>query len=428
MSDAVTTPLDAAEEPTRRDGTWSSAAVVFVGNVIARGLGFLFPLVLARTVDRADFAFVYLTITTGFFVGELVLAGYPTSLTRFLAAPGEAPRGAWVASAVVAGLAMLVVSVLVGVIFAVQADADPVLLALVIVGLSIDAYYFATLRGLSRFTWLMAYRIGANLTQIVALLVAAWLGVASVPLAVVIYAFTYLVPIVIIELTRGPLRRLFAERSRPSRRLLGRLTAFAIPALISGTAYAAIMGLDVYWVRLLAPAELPDYSAARALAMPMSLVPFAIGVVLLPRVASVAPAAQWRLLGQAVGATFVTAAVAVLGYVLLSATVIAIVYPEGYAHAATILPPLALAMGVAGVYSVMSQWWMGRGDPRHPAAALVVGAIAAAIGHLTFDPRLGGVGAALAMLTGALTAIAVLGVMTWRVADRPGRVVGGGVP
>jgi len=65
-----------AETPAvaARPGLLSSAAVVFVGNVAARGLGFLFPLVLTRVVAKSDFAMVYFFINTGFSVGELVLA------------------------------------------------------------------------------------------------------------------------------------------------------------------------------------------------------------------------------------------------------------------------------------------------------------------------------------------------------------------
>ena len=41
---------------------WSATALVFVGNTLARGLGFLFPIVLAHSMDRHDFALVYLFI------------------------------------------------------------------------------------------------------------------------------------------------------------------------------------------------------------------------------------------------------------------------------------------------------------------------------------------------------------------------------
>jgi O-antigen/teichoic acid export membrane protein len=404
--------VGSAAPVARVRGAWSATAVVFVGNVVARGLGFLFPLVLARAVPRDDFALVYFYIATGFFVGELVLAGFPTSLTRYLAAPGDATRGAWFVSSIAAGVPLLIASIAAGWLFAGRADADPRLLALIVIGLTIDAYYFGALRGLGRFGLLAGYRIGANLAQIVLLVVLWVLGVATVPLAVAIYALTYVVPIVVIELSDGPVRGILGSSARVARARLGPLTRFAIPALVSGTAYAAIMGLDVYFVRLLAPEDLADYSAARALAMPMSLVPFAIGVVLMPRVAGSDEAARERLLRQALVATAAAAAAAVVGYVLLAPAVVALVYPAGFEGAAAIAPTLAAAMGMVGIYSVLSQWWMGRGRPVTPAVSLVVGAIAAAIAHLVLDPTAGGIGAAWAMTLGASVAIVLLGGIT----------------
>jgi O-antigen/teichoic acid export membrane protein len=144
-------------------------------------------------------------------------------------------------------------------------------------------------------------------------------------------------------------------------------------------------------------------------------------VVLLPRVAATDTARRWRLLRQALLATTAAATLAVIGYVVFSPLVVGIVYPDAFAGAAETLPPLALAMGAVGVYSVLSQWWMGRGDPRRPAVTLVIGAIAAGVAHLLLDARFGGLGAAVAMLIGATVAIAILGILTLRLPDRPRR-------
>ena len=388
-----------------------ATVVVFVGNVVARGLGFLFPLVLARVTEREEFALVYFYVNTGYFVGELVLAGYPTALTRHLAAPGGLARGTWVSAALVGGIPMLAGSFVVALIVAGSADASPLLLGLVVVGLSIDAYYFAALRGIARYGLLVGYRIAANLAQILLLLLAAALGIASIELAVAIYALVYLVPIVLIEASLAPIRSLFPAGATV-RGPLRSLTRFAVPALVSGTAYAAIQGLDVFFVRLLAAPGLPDYAGARALAAPMSLVSFAIGVVLLPEVAASDPATRIRLLARALLVAVALGVVAVAGYVVAGPAVTALVYPASFRGIPAILPWLAAAMGVTGTYSVLSQWWMGTGRPWPPAAALTVGAIVAVVAHWTLDPLVGAVGGAWSMAIGGLTAFALLGALT----------------
>ena len=89
------------------------ALVVFTGNVIARGLRLRFlPVVLANLLGRSDFAIAMFLINTGFFAGELVLTGFPTAMTRALAAERDGTRRAsWVVAALLGGIPLLVISV-----------------------------------------------------------------------------------------------------------------------------------------------------------------------------------------------------------------------------------------------------------------------------------------------------------------------------
>lgn len=398
---------------------WATTGIVFVGNVVARGLGFLFPVVLARAAGRDDFALAYFYINTGFSAGELVLAGFPTALTRFLAVSEASERRAWVVSGIAAGLPLLAASGVVGWLLADRASGSPLLLAAVIVGLTIDAYYFSVLRGLRRFGLLVGYRIAANLAQLVLLLIAIGLGIASIDLVVAIYAFVYLVPIAVIELAAGPIRGLGGRRPLEFGRRAREMSALAIPALITGTAYTAILGLDVFFVRVLSPASLPDYGAARALAMPMTLVSFAVGVTLMPRVATSDVAGRWRLLRQAILATAGLATLATLGYGLLGPAVFGVVFPSAFATHGTSLGLMAAAVGLIGVYSVLSQWWMGIGRPLVPAASLVTGALAAGAGHLALTHEYGAVGAAASIGIGAAVALVLLLAATVREYGRP---------
>jgi len=410
------TSVDSARRPLAGteavgNGLLSGAMVVFVGNAVARGLGFLFPLVLARVTGRADFALVYFFVNTGFSVGELVLAGYPTGLTRFVSAYPEA-RARWVWSAVLAGVPLLAISIAAGCALSAQSAAPIAPMVVVVVGLTIDAYYFALLRGLGWFGTLMMYRISANAGQLLVLAVAAWLGVASVGLAVAAYSLLYVAPMLVIEVKRHPLRSVFGQDARPSLDSVRALTRFSIPALVSGVAYAAIQGLDVYFVRTFASAQLADYGAARSLAMPMQLVPFAIAVVLMPRVAYADDHHRVRMLKEALGVTFVALMGASLSYMVFARPLIEVFFPESYRGASELLVFVAPALGLVGLHSVMSQWWMGTGRPLEPAACLCVGAVVAVCGQVTITAHAGASGAAASIGLGALASIGLLGSLT----------------
>jgi O-antigen/teichoic acid export membrane protein len=400
----------------RGESLASAAALVFFGNLLARALAFLFPVVVARIVDRSDFASVYFFIATGFFASQLVMTGYPTAMTRYVAAEERSEtRGQWVASALVGGVGLLAVSVAAGEALAQAVGARAFLMSVVVIGVSIDAFYFSFLRGLQKFRLLVLYRVGANLAQIIVLLIAYGLGIANVTTIVVIYSFIYLIPIATIELLERPLRGILTSAARATARSIRTLTRFAIPSLITGIAWGTVLGLDVFFVRLFAPDDLADYSAARVLTVPMLLVPFAIDVVLLPRVAAASShTEQWRLLRQALAASGAVALIAAAAYAVAADLIVDIVFPPSYAGATDVLPFLAVALGLLGIYSVLSDWWMGTGRPLPAATSLTVGAIVAVGAHLILTRHSAGIGAALSITLGTAVALVLLGAQTLR--------------
>ncbi len=416
-------PLTPIAGAPRARANLPPALVVFVGNLVARGLGFLFPVVLANVLGRPEFATAIFLINTGFFAGELILTGFPTAMTRSLAAETDVgDRRAWIVAAVVGGLPLLALSVALGSVLAVRGDAPVGLLALVIVGLTIDAYYFGLLRGLRRFGWLAIYRVAANLAQLVIILLVALVGGAELSLGIVVavYSLIYLLPIAIIELVDGPGRtalRRTTSGSRPplDRRRLVVLTRFAIPALISGTAYGAILGFDVFFVRIFAPEELADYAAARSLAVPMLLVPFALSVVLLPQVAAATGPAVGRLLRRALGIAVAAAVVGWLAYLLIGPTLVERILPPSYAAAIEPLTVLVPSVALIGVYSILSGWLLGIGRPWTAALCLAAGATVTIIGHIVLTSEYGAVGAGVAMGIGATTALLLASLASWRI-------------
>lgn len=382
------------------------------GNLIARALGFLFPILLAHSLTKQDFGVVYFFIATGFFVSELVLAGFPIAMTRFIAAEGS--RGAWLSSAVVGGLPLLAASVAVGETLAVVAGVPSGLMWMVICCLTIDAYYFSLLRGLRQFKLLAGYRVSANLAQLALIGGAIAAGVDSVTVAVAIWSFVYLIPIAAIEVWRAPLRKALRGALKPDRSRVRRLTRFAIPALVSGLAYASFTQADVLFVQLLASNAVPDYAAARSLAQPVMLVPYAIAIVMLPAVASADETRRWRMLLRALGAAALAGLAVVALFVVAASQLTDFVLPPAYAGAADVLPLLAAALAGMGLYSVLSQWWMGIGRPGPPAMALTFGALVTIGLQFALTPSEGGTGAAMAIGGGVACSVLALGAASIR--------------
>jgi O-antigen/teichoic acid export membrane protein len=408
-------------EPSSRS-LLSAAGLVLLGNIMSRALGFLFPVLLTHTMARRDYALVSFYLSTGWFASQVVLTGFPTALSRELAAePRPEARGSWTTSAVLAGIPLVMIATAVGVVLAVAASASPALIAVVIVGLTLDAYYFGLLRGLRRFELLAAYRVLANLSQILVLAVVVQLGAVSTAMAVMIYSLVYLIPMALFEIGPGIMRLLAQGSLRPTRERAWILGRFARASLVTGLAWGVVGGLDIFFVKIFAPEALADYAAARTLAVPMTLVPFAVSVVLLPRVAESDAGGQWTLLRRALTAVVLTAVAAVVAYVVLARRFVSLVLPESYAAAADSVVLLAPATGLLGVYAVLSDWWLGTGRPRWPAIAISCGAAVTVSCQVIFTSAYGTRGAVLSVAAGAATALVVLG--RWTLRDRRRRLL-----
>ena len=269
-----------------------------------------------------------------------------------------------------------------------------------VLGLSIDGFYFSALTALEEYRMTIVYRCIANTAQLVLLAGAVASGLASVGVVLAIYALIYLVPIAAIEVYRGPIRA-SAGRWRPaSIHRIKRLSTFAVPSLAAGLSYGAIFGGDVFLVRLLAPQDSAIYGAARALAVPLIIAPTAIGTVIQPKTAGATAEEQWAMLRRVVGAGIGIAVIGTLIYAVLAGPAVSLFYGHAYDQAAPQLRLVAAALAVLGVHTLLQYWCLGAEIPRLPAISLACGAsIAAALGFLLVPP-LGGSGAAIAIAVG----------------------------
>jgi O-antigen/teichoic acid export membrane protein len=75
---------------------------------------------------------------------------------------------------------------------------------------------------------------------------------------------------------------------------------------------------------------------------------------------------------------------------------------------------LSLAVGLLGVYSVLTQWWIAIGHPLRPAFTLTAGAAATAVLQVVLTPELGATGASLAIGGGVACALLAIAPPTLR--------------
>lgn len=388
---------------------WGKLGGMVTGTMFARAIGFLFPVLLTHWEAKAAFGVIYFFIGAGFLVAEFSTSTYPVAMITLGAGErGTVPVGRWFAAASVGSIPAVLVAVIFGEILSYLAGAPAGLMTVVVLGLSLDGFYFSALTTLEEYRLTVVYRCIANTGQLILLACAVAAGIASIGVVLAIYGLIYVVPIAAIEIYRGPVRTAGWRRSGASADRIRRLTSFAVPSLIAGLSYGVIFGGDVFLVRLLAQQDSAVYAAARALAVPLIIAPTAIGTVVQPETAGAAPEAQWAMLRRVLAAGVGIAVIGSLVYAVLAGPLVSLFYGHDYEAAASQLRLVAVALALLGVHTLLQYWCLGAGLPRLPAISLALGAaITAAVGFVAV-PRLGGAGAALAIAVGMTIAAGVL--------------------
>jgi O-antigen/teichoic acid export membrane protein len=159
--------------------------------------------------------------------------------------------------------------------------------------------------------------------------------------------------------TRARLRESGAAdpaRVRSAERALG-------PLAVGLAGIAVLTNLDVVVAKLALPdQEAGEYGAVSVLARSVVLVPQAVSIVLLPRIAARRAGGRdtGPLLGAAVGLTLAVGAVATLLAALLEEPIVRITYGEEYVDGAHLLAPLTGASTLLGAIIVLVNHHAGR--------------------------------------------------------------------
>jgi O-antigen/teichoic acid export membrane protein len=412
-------------------------AVVGTGTALARALGLLFTVVVAALFVPADYGYIRWAMSVGMLAAIPATAG-PVALARALGRAHGDPahqaalaRVGLAAIAGVTGLTALVTALGLGLL------GRPVGGALaVLVGMTLFTTCFNIYRGVGSAWRMAALATGGNLLQLgVVLVLCGALGLTTPDLVLAVYAFAWLVVLLALEWRAGPHAVLWAPFAalrrwgvEPWLGPLGQETWVELwrvwgPLVLAQAAYTVWMWADVVLVEhFLGAAAAGQYGLARTGVTVFLLVPEAIVMLLLPRVAAEGPRAL-ELTGRLL---VLTAAVSLglLGGILLLAPPLLQVFGGGrYAAATAALPGLAVGMALYALYMVLEGHLVGLGRAGAHAVGVTVMATITLAGATLLLPRLGLVGAGLAFAGGAAAGLATLGLLGRGVlAHRPGRL------
>ena len=177
--------------------------------------------------------------------------------------------------------------------------------------------------------------------------------------------------------------------------------------------YAVWSGIDLVLVaRLLNTSAAGNYAAAKTLAGLVVLAPWAIGVVVGPRIALLQATAVPGYVARVIGLTAVVTMPVAIALLLFGGPIIALAFGTGYADAASPLSLLVIGAALYAFFYILGNVWTGLGYPQIEAVGSGVGMITTVSLALLLLPRAGLPGAAAAYAAGSVTQLLVIGGFT----------------
>jgi O-antigen/teichoic acid export membrane protein len=389
------------------------SAISGIGNVVARILGVLFSVVLARAYGPQNFGLVRYAVSVAG-LAAIVVGPLPTMLSRYLARyrndPEEVDR--YFTNALLLIVLTLLLTLL-GTGWYLRGERTGVILGTltVVCGLAAFNTYTELSRGLDNIQRMALYYVVANLAQLIAIIICVWgLNIRTVSVALAIDGLSTIVPIALFEL-RAP----SPVRWRPhaiTRATARQLSRFSVPLVIAHASYTIWLNLDLLLAeQRLGAASAGIYSAAKTAVLVFLFVPYAVTTVALRYFARGSPRDARRSLLLSLLASGVVSEALLLGYWALSTPLVHIVFGRRYAGAADPLVILAAGMTFYTLYLVFETWVVAKGYPWLHAVAMVLTMFVSTGAELALLPRWGLPGVALGFTLGIASGTLVLGAL-----------------
>jgi O-antigen/teichoic acid export membrane protein len=267
--------------------------------------------------------------------------------------------------------------------------------------LLLDNYLYSVLQATGRFgvyNRRLLQSEALRLVLVVLLVMVLNLGLAA---AVAIYTLIGFVNIGWLMLT---MRQTIHFSLHIDRYLLRQMLSFGVRSYVQIAVAHLLLRIDVYMVKyFLGPEQTAFYALALHFTELVLEVPQAIGLVLYPRLASLAEEEIHRLTAQTCRRTLMVTVPAAVAMALVGPWMITLWYGVPYAPAGAPLPWAAVGVAMMAIFVIVTRDFTSRGKQRVNTAAGILALVVNIALNLTMIPRYGIVGAAMA------TAIAYTG-------------------
>lgn len=389
------------------------SALISAGMAVARALGFAFFLVLARAFEPGGYGVIQYGISLSTVVAVLTMPFGQHVLARFIGKYHDDEEkvqsiitNGWVVMAVLFVLTLVVAVP----VLQVLGKFDPGVL-IIFMGLTIFYAYWGLARGFMTPVKLIIAYLGSNAVQIVAtIVIIQFLDINSTLVALMIYGLSYLLPLTLLQIF-GPLPTSFKPRL-VNWGMLKELVSFSLPIWLSHASYILYTTIDVLMLEHFTDERtLGIYSLAKTLAMVFFFIPGGISTILMPKVASSPTSSHRRMLFNMLAISLSINIVLLIGYMLFGGWFVSTFFGANYSFDPTVAFVMAVGMIIFGAHSVVTAVLVGRDRARDETISRVLAVLSAGATGWLLIPVQGALGAAIAVLVGAVVGLATYAII-----------------
>jgi O-antigen/teichoic acid export membrane protein len=395
--------------PLQRSQTVRQTFILSISNVLTRGLGMIFLIILARSLTVAEYGlFRYLlTLST---VYALAFAGVPTALTKFLGDSGSDPnlKTEYLSNSLFLAIILYLALAIVIFLFA----SHKILLLLFILTFLIDLFYIGFARGILDYFKLNGFKMFENVIQLAVLIYAFYLyGHIDFNFSVVFYSFSGLLSLAVFEMIRPN----FKIKWRYSRKRIMEILRYAVPVTFGAVGWTLLYGISNIYVEHFNGTEQVGYfSVGLTLMQIFSFFPDAIYTILMPKVAGlkdkrkILKPLRLALLGCLVIFIFIAIPLLLFRYFIVT-----FLFSSKYMPAVAVILPLTISQLFLTMYKLYGTSWQGLGKPTITSIIIAIATGINIIAGYFLTKSYGIIGASISLAISAFAAWIVT-ILVWR--------------
>lgn len=391
---------------------WSlikGSALLSIGMALARILGLAFSLVLASAFSASAYGEVRYSIAVASIVAIGTMPFGQHVLARFVSNYKNDQNKLDV---VLSNFFLLLPAIF----LVTLAIATPILLVLgkfnigilvIFLGETLFYTYWGLSSGFLEPRKLTVAYLGSNLVQIILVFVLIQvLAIHSPTVALLIYGLSYLLPLGLLVIFR-PLPG-HAHFGLIEGKMIGELILFSLPVWVSHACYTLSISVDLLLLESLgSTGQLGAYSLSKTLAGLFLIVPSGISTLLMPKVAAAPQKGHAQLLLRMLAITLLVDVFAMLFYLPLARPLTQRIFGGDYLVPFAVSLVLSLYMILYGIHGLITAVFVGTGKPQFETFSRIIELVTTALCCWLLIPAHGGMGAAIALLVGKISALAV---------------------